>query len=287
MVMTTKQLTLLTLLLAKSVVTLTFAAEFLVDSEKTQDKVSELLIRGELVTGDVDRFLAALKQYPRIHSVSLDSSGGSVVEAIRMGEAIRFAYLETSVQPEKSCVSACFFLFVAGTGRLASHSAAMSKAFQKELRELDRKVGVRTKMYGFVGLHRPYFKAPTEINTKQSELMRRVRAYMDNLLIPRRLIDLMMSRPSNEIYWLSERDLEELGTYGPDQEENFVQQCGYVRNATSKAIDLKSERRGANAVDMFQNQLKAQKCIYPIIMSMRERAKVQIEKGWRPTESPI
>jgi len=46
--------------------------------------------------------------------------------------------------------------------------------------------------------------------------MRAVRDRLENELIPRRLIDIMMSRPSNDIYWLTADDLLELGDYAPE-----------------------------------------------------------------------
>ena len=45
-------------------------------------------------------------------------------------------------------------------------------------------------------------------------------------LIPRRLIDEMMSRPSNDIYWLSNDDLYELSKSPPALEQLYLSKCG-------------------------------------------------------------
>ncbi|MDI1298804.1 hypothetical protein [Methylotenera sp.] len=60
--------------------------------------------------------------------------------------------------------------------------------------------------------------------------MRKVRDYLDYNLVPRKLTDAMMSRPSNDAYWLTYDDLADLGTYSPALEEELISKCNYDRN---------------------------------------------------------
>ena len=102
-----------------------------------------------------------------------------------------------------SCVSACFLIFLAGDFRVAQ-GAIKGQRFSAPL--------------GYVGLHRPFINSPDEKTSSQSspkEIMRKVAAYLDKKMVPRRLVDIMMSRPSNDIYWLSDDDLDEIGENPP------------------------------------------------------------------------
>lgn len=43
----------------------------------------------------------------------------------------------------------------------------------------------------------------------------------------------MMSRPPNDIYWLTSADFEEVGEYSPEVEELLIKKCDYVRITTA------------------------------------------------------
>lgn len=56
---------------------------------------------------------------------------------------------------------------------------------------------------GISGLHRPFLVAPSGASESlelQATAMKRARVYLEGFLVSNRLIDLMMSRPSNDIY---------------------------------------------------------------------------------------
>ena len=65
--------------------------------------------------------------------------------------------------------------------------------------------------------------------------MKQVQIYLEAQMVPRRLIDLMMSRPSNDVYWLNSKDFQEFGEYRPEVEEFLINKCGYIR-ATDSAM---------------------------------------------------
>lgn len=58
-----------------------------------------ILIEGEIVPGDAVRLAAALTLDVRQRKVYLNSMGGDLIEAIRMGEVIRTLRTATFVRP--------------------------------------------------------------------------------------------------------------------------------------------------------------------------------------------
>ena len=71
---------------------------------------------GQIQKGDADRFtalVAPLIDGP-LWTVSFDSPGGSLIEGMRLGEAIHAAYAGTMVETGKSCLSACAIAFLGG-----------------------------------------------------------------------------------------------------------------------------------------------------------------------------
>src|SRR2546421_4961829 len=58
--------------------------------------IGDFYFVGAIVSGDLERFRAALKASPDVHTINLRSPGGSVVEAIKVGRAIKNLYLDTA-----------------------------------------------------------------------------------------------------------------------------------------------------------------------------------------------
>ena len=98
--------------------------------------------------------------------------------------------------------------------------------------------------------------------------MRRVQSYLEAQMVPRRLIDLMMSRPSNDVYWLNSKDFQKFGEYRPDVEEFLINKCGYIR-ATDSAM-----ARGLTGEQMF----KAMACSNNYLDEVRAKALANFRK---------
>jgi len=81
-----------------------------------------IFISGDIVNGDADRFLNVIKQnkLSRDTLVALDSLGGRMLEAYRIGMQIHELGFLTYVGPEKHCVSACADIWLAGKVRFIS-----------------------------------------------------------------------------------------------------------------------------------------------------------------------
>jgi hypothetical protein len=83
-----------------------------------------IMVSGGFEEGDADKFLAATSGLSRV-LVDLDSSGGLLNEGIDIGREIRVRQFATDVAPNRECLSACAFAWLAGTPRIADRSAVI------------------------------------------------------------------------------------------------------------------------------------------------------------------
>jgi hypothetical protein len=201
--------------------------------EPGQAGIYEIHIDGEIVAGDADRLIDLLKESPlsSFVRVALDSKGGSVAEAMKISSIVKDLYLGTKVKPRGICASACFFIWLSGWTRSAGFEPF-------------------THLRGPVGLHRPFLRNPSADQPSlqyQTLLQNQVAAYFREQLLPARLIDEMMRRPSNDIYLLTKEDLKELGPHPAPLEEVFIKKCKYDRRNEDVAAGLEVANRDQEA----------------------------------------
>jgi len=109
------------LLLAFSVATDdVLAAE--IRSEDLDDGLSMISITGDIESGDSAKFRREAARHETA-VVVLESEGGSTIDAIEIGEAIRIRGFSTLVFNDNYCASACGLIWLAGTPRRLSQSA--------------------------------------------------------------------------------------------------------------------------------------------------------------------
>lgn len=191
-------------------------------------------IIGEIRPGDAERVAqSAIEQVTRnrkkISSVFVNSPGGDVDEAIRIADLVKGMKPNVVVEKGGICASSCFIIYLAGYERSATWVRDDGSMQTPEK---------RASRLGIIGIHRPYLKNPSaDVASvrKQDDLMRRFREYLASFHVPQYLIDEMMARPSNDIYWLRDRDLELIGQFGAGDEEALISRCGYKRSG--KIID--------------------------------------------------
>lgn len=191
-------------------------------AEITLLKKGSMSLSGDLRPGDAEKFARKIALNATVRLV-LDSPGGSIEEALRISSLLKSSYISTEVKKGGICASACFFIFLAGDNRFAS--GTIHGRFRK------------SAVAGYIGLHRPYLSADTfnagpstSMAVKaQHGVMQKVATYLRNENVPQRLIDEMMSRPSNDIYWMTSDDIDQLGEYSPGVEELLIARCGYSR----------------------------------------------------------
>jgi hypothetical protein len=181
---------------------------------------NDFLLSGEIRKGDAEKLAKAFMQarpYPM--RLTLNSPGGEVEEALRIVSLVKALRLPiTEVEGGGTCASACFFIYLAGDMRNAAGTIDGVRASQ---------------IIGYIGLHRPYVKSDstkrdgsTDAEKRQHDLIQIISSYLRNEDVHQRLIDLMMSRSSADIYWMTRDDIVELGYDRPALEELLISRCG-------------------------------------------------------------
>ncbi len=160
----------------------------LVAEETTLDGRQALLLRGAISPGDGERIIADLRRL-KPGTVLLDSSGGSVADALEIGRAVREAGAETRLAEAAVCLSACPYIFAGGTGRRVADTA---------------RLGVHQHRFGESDIL-PAFLAVEDIQRGQA----RVLEHLDTMGIDLRIMGPAMATPADEIYILTAEELAE------------------------------------------------------------------------------
>jgi hypothetical protein len=151
------------------------------------EHLARIDMNGDIVPGDAEtfsRFYNQVSRQWRILGFRLNSSGGTVYDALRMGEIIHSAgpYTWTVIQPGDVCASACFWMFVAGRIRVMPPGAR-------------------------IGVHSPSYPTGAEATEGAVALAR----YGHKIGLPDSVVVKFISTPPNLITWLSRRDLVAMG----------------------------------------------------------------------------
>lgn len=204
------------------------AATFRSIDDPSWPNAKRLLLSGVIDAGDSRKLLQVLHEAKTpFRWLQLNSPGGSLDEALRMAKILEQLNIRTSV--DGICASACFFVWLAGAYRSANGVDT-----QRDLPSLPAVFRSEGMLFGKIGLHRPYQAQIQAPSPRQPQLMRAVSEYLDSKLVPRRLIDIMMSRPSNDIYWMTSEDITDVGQFNASLEEYLIQKCGFDRNLYQK-----------------------------------------------------
>lgn len=228
-----------------------------------------IVLNGEIKAGDAERIASVLAPKTIIGRLLVNSPGGDLLEAMRIKDIVKGLHTDVTVAKGGYCVSACFFIFLEGYYRTAGAAYDDGTLAPRENRE---------RRNGMVGIHRPYMKTPTGDVVgvkKQEDLMRSARVYLASKAVPQYLIDEMMSRPSNDIYWLRLKDFNFLGEYSPGDEEALIAKCGYKR--IDKMIEENwSQDRGEQVANCNLDYW------YEIYQPSQSQYLAKLRTGWRP-----
>lgn len=226
-----------------------------------------IFISGEIVPGDSEKLNLLLKSTPLklYYKIALDSPGGNVAEAIKMADILKPLYFQIEVPKDKACASACFVIWLAGSPRMGNsiESIKYTEKSHSQVKKMTGAIG-DSPAKGIVGVHRPYFGKNSNPSKDQVKLMSSLATYLDSQMIPRRIIDLMMSRASNDIYWLEDRDFEEIGMYSPEVEEFLISKCGYV---SLKSHHVNDRERLEKIFDS-----KIRKCVDDVVTDLHDKS---------------
>lgn len=165
---------------------------------------------GEIKVGDADKLSKLIRSMPKMKNphpacyqgaVLLNSEGGNVEEALRIGTAIRSSSFVTVVGTNDVCYSSCVLVLAGGSARLIG---------------------------GAVGIHRPYFEnLPNnatlgEVRSQRARLEEVIKNYLTDMDVSVRLIEDMLAVPPSQMKILSESDLNAYRLSGVDPTQNEI-----------------------------------------------------------------
>ena len=145
-----------------------------------------LVMEGDIVQGDGDRFLSAItaqaQQGYTVDKLILASGGGIVSEAVNIAAFVHAAQWSTGVAGNDYCMSMCMLIFAAGKDRTILDGA---------------RLGVHSAVHQPDGTENDYAKASTI----------EVARVMSDYGAPSSVIAKMITTPGNDMAILDERDL--------------------------------------------------------------------------------
>jgi hypothetical protein len=239
----------------------------------------QIVITGEIVGGDYEKFLDAVLQGGIRHStVYIASSGGDALEAMKIGRVIRKLRFETEIPQyfeetggyckskpvaENNCIcaSACVLTYLAGFHR-----------------------------YGdYLGIHRTFLNHEALRNMEMEEaaavskrISSTVAEYLDEMGAPPSLTEKMELVPSYDIEYLTVAYIENnLGGYAKEFQEWVVAKCGSTSKLYHQMLAKPDEDKSQKLSAKFRivvgceealKKTERQKAFYPVMRTAIENA---------------
>lgn len=210
----------------------------------TEDRpFSQLYIRGEITKGDYRKVLNVLQRNGDIpYKVSLDSKGGNVMEALKIGALVRKYLMRTETT---TCNSACVFIL-------------MGSVFENE------------NKFARYGIHRPKFNPKyfasldmQQATVKYKTLYAIVEKYMSSMGASKTLIDRIFSIPSGSMEYLTNSQLYALL---PDSAQVYsewiIAKCGDDLNAQEQQQLIAFNQNRSLLDETYYNYLEAKSTEY-------------------------
>jgi hypothetical protein len=170
------------------------------------DKSNAVVISGEIVDGDLEKFTNAIKKlnFNKPIMVLLDGPGGSFLEGIDIGRIINKQQMNTVAVGE--CASACAYIWLAG-----------------------KRAIIDTDKQARVGFHSPYYVDKFGNKKSDNSASAILGAYLKEIGAGYGLIFYATSVDGDSIKWLTESSAKELGLYAefyrspkPQNEKNHT-----------------------------------------------------------------
>lgn len=245
-------------------------------------RIIESRLEGEIKPGDYDRVVAQLLNGGLGDTLTLNSPGGDVVEAMRIGRLIRDLRMRTEVPgragnkafclahpkgaslTDCNCSSACFLIFAAGIRRSGNH------------------VGVHRVFVNHEYLRAMKSDEAVELSGKVTNA---VSGYMSEMGVPIHLIERIKVIPSSEIEWLSQGDIDRyFSGYIPQYAEWVAAKCKQGAGLWDENVRLlKKEKKLAltaqekKRLAEVQNAITAEDdCRYSAWMEIRSGAETSV-----------
>jgi hypothetical protein len=149
-----------------------------------KDGSTALLLTGDITSGDGEKFRSEASKYKDAF-VLLESDGGSLADALEIGETIRLRGYATAVMNGSSCNSACALIWLAGSPRGLSKS-------------------------GRVGFHAAYSDASGSAQ-ESGVANAMVGRYLTLLNLPEKAVIFATTAPPTELSWLTSSNYSSTG----------------------------------------------------------------------------
>lgn len=187
----------------------TFASALEFDVERHPNGLpKKTRISGEIKAGDFDKFVAFIQTTSSVTgmpdamvslaTIELASSGGNVLEAMKIASKLKMFYPLISV--EDTCASSCLLLWLAGAQRFVGLAGNPNKT-------------------GRIGVHRPTLSADDLQSTPISKLepiFKQMNSSFKEFVLeqglPISIYERLIATSSTEIYWLNNDDLRLIGS---------------------------------------------------------------------------
>jgi len=220
---------------------------------------SGVALEGKIEAGDylkLVRYLRSTENFAQfLNSITLDSNGGDVIEAIRIGNLIKSSFGNTFVKDGGSCFSACFVIWASGVWRSMPNSA---------------KLGVHR-----INLTRKEISI-TKTEAAVKPLANGIESFLLGMGIPRKITDKMNETSPSDMFvfdntWLIEQDLITSIGYLPAFIDVAQKKCGpdpYARAYKSAVLPKQDElTKWSLCVDRvrFDNQKLEAKTIFGLL----------------------
>lgn len=244
----------------------------------TTPVLGEIEFTGDIMPGDAEKIISVILEKKPFYNndylypfqLSINSRGGDLNEAKKIALFIKATHLRVNVLSQGICASSCFYVFLAGLNRNASGLDSI-------------KIDGSKNSQGAIGIHRLYYSKTKDgpiFAERQEVMMEDAREYLRLEKLPQYIVDEMMSRPSNDIYWLKQRDIDAVGPYNPGLEEQLIAKCGYNRKIEANLTLTGKEfirYTGPGGVGRCVSEY-----IFNTYNSLRETAFARMRQGWRP-----
>lgn len=150
-----------------------------------------LTLTGTISPGDADRFAEWRETHEIPGTVFLNSTGGSVSDALSIGRQLRGSGAATRMSEADVCLSACPYLLASGTERHVAEGAM---------------VGIHQHYFG-ENTALPAFLAVEDIQRGQGAVM----AYLEEMGIDPLIMQPALITPPDEIYLLTPEEMRDYG----------------------------------------------------------------------------
>jgi hypothetical protein len=195
------------------------AADILLDpypSMTSIDKANQrIILRGEIVRGDYEKLINVIRKNGNIPEyIFINSRGGDVIEAMKIGRFVRRALLATGILHKEDYQGGCYI-----------YSAAMLIYLACVARKPDFNISF--------GIHRPrfdksYFSGLSigEAESKYKDMEKSVRQYLEEMNVSQSFIERMFSIPSNSLETLDLKQVIAIAGMSPAFDEWLLAKCG-------------------------------------------------------------